>query len=1175
MSAEQHPRRERGDQHADSESDEQSLEHTHLNPPPRAITIGSGRAQSLTRRGVGPYHPAMPSPKFSSTRSAGLLIAAAVALILAGVVLMVALNHRPAKPTPTQTGDVTDINAAQMPDPPVDGALVPGRDGRWQFTRKDDPNKLQAEVLYRRMNPVGPGAYELTEPRAWIYMEDGRALFVRADGGRLKGQAATQQAESGEFVGNVVILLFPTRTGEAALRPRDPQVDRPALVARTRAIRFDTLLLEFATDDPFEILTPQARFDGVGLIVRGNQVLDRIEYLHVASGGVIRYHVVQSQTDRQQDEGWEIAGGASSNPTPPQGPKVARAEGDAQAAAGGREPAARQPVVPIVPEGGADVAASAPAVGSTKSLKEDLYRAVFAGDVRLTQKRRLLTADTLLVWLRTLDNKLPEGAFGEVESVAAANGSRSPAHAGSPHDAALPGVSLPWQAVVPALALSATGQQPVNTDWPPRLFEPGPADIELTWGQSLTVRPINAGDGTPRELARGNNLALRFTAEAPGGADSVSLTDAAIGAKGACAELEYLATRRELALAGGAGSPRVWLAAPEFGCLVGPRLSVNLSTGAAAIPGAGQLAGIAESSRLVAMAPDADGLPAFMSRDDADWLDRRIMWADRADLQFRVADGEIHDALEWADFFGRAVAQDSRSSLAGDAIRAEFIEHGDEPMLISRLRVDGDVEALAEGWVRPPGVDVQLVGPDFGEGVLHAASLDVKFEPSNLRAGQADPVYLIARGDAAAGRGDSALFAPVLEAWLVRDEQGDVAVGDFEARADAQGAETRATFKRADGVRASAERIRGNAQRQTATLTGRSVEVARDESIITTTIVELDGVKGTMAVFAPGAFTHEQPLAGGGGDARTRVAAEWSGSMLYDDAARTLDCQGDTVVVRTEPLLTDTIRGQRLRIDFAADSDAAPAAAQSAEAPTADPAGLDVEGLNVTRATVYGAIDDEPRDPAPLAKVESRRYAAAAGGQRTLETVSYIESPVLIADDEQGTFRSPAAGRAIVFDQREPEAAQAAADSGDTLASPRGTSSFRWAESMLFTRATGVLELDREIEVVHKPIGDGPIARMTGDRLVATLDLAGGGSRLLAANAAGSVYAESGPQRLVAESVNYDAARGVLVAEAMPAGTVTLFDDRRATPFTARKLRWDLIRDEVEILEPAAIIAPR
>lgn len=1118
----------------------------------------------------------MSSRKFTSARSAGLLIAGAVALILAGVVLMVALNHQPARPTATQTGDVTDINAAQVPEPPVDGALVPGRDGRWQFTRKDDPNKLQAEVLYRRMNPVGPGAYELTEPRAWIYMEDGRALFVRADGGRLKGQAATQQAESGEFAGNVVILLFPPRTGETALRPRDPVVDGPVLVARTRAIRFDTLLLEFATEDPFEIETPQARFEGTGLIVRGNQVLDRIEYLNVASGGVIRYHVMQSPDDRQHDEGWEIA--AKAAPTggeSAQGPAVTRSADASVAGQSNRERPSEPSAQPIVQEDRAEAAPGAQSGGpAIKSLKEDLYRAVFAGDVRLTQKRRLLTADSLLVWLRTLDNKLPEGAFGEVETVAAVRGMRSRTDAVPSAGTAQPGVSLPWQAVVPALAVSAPAHQSVTAEWPPRLFEPGPADIELTWGQSLTLRPMTAPE-PPRELARGNNLALRFTSESPGGAECVSLTDAAIGAKGACAELEYLATRRELTLAGGAGSPQVWLAAPEFGCLVGPRLSVNLSTGAAAIPGAGQLASIAESSRLVAMALDDEGLPAFMSRDDADWLDRRIMWADRADLQFRVAGGEIRDALEWADFFGRAVAQDSRSSLAGDAIRAEFIEHGDEPMLISRLRVDGDVEALAEGWVRPPGVDVLLVGPDFGEGVLHAASLDVKFEPSPLRAGQADPVYLIARGNAAAGRGDSALFAPVLEAWLVRDEQGDVAVGDFEARASDGESASAARFQRADGVRASAERIRGNAQRQTATLTGQKVEVARDESVITTTIVELDGVKGTMAVFAPGTFAHEQPLAGGGADARTRVAAEWTRSMLYDDAARTLDCHGDTVVVRTEPLLTDTIRGQRVRIEFAPDTEAAPTVAQADGDPAAGPPGLDVEGLNVTRATVYGAIDDESREPAPLAKVESRRYAAAADGQRTLETISYIESPVLIADDEQGTFRSPAAGRAIVFDQREPEAAQAAADSGDTLASPRGTSSFRWAESMLFTRATGVLELDREIEVVHKPIGDGPIARMTGDRLVATLDLAGGGSRLLTASATGSVYAESGPQRLVAESVNYDAPRGVLLAEAAPGGTVTLFDDRRATPFTARKLRWDLIRDEVEILEPAAIIAPR
>jgi lipopolysaccharide export system protein LptA len=1099
----------------------------------------------------------MPAPRFASTRSAGLLIAGAVALVLAGGVLLVALTYRPPPPRPAPLGDVTDINAAPVPDAPADGAIVPGRDGRWQFTRKDDPGRLQAEVLYRRMNPVGPGAYELTEPRAWIYLDDGRALFVRADGGRLKGQASAQQIESGVFEGRVVILLFPPRSAADAGRPRDAMSDAPALVARTNAVRFDTLLLEFATDDPFEIESPIVHFEGTGLIVRGNQALERIEYLNVARDGLIRYHVEQREEDRRRDEGWESvaqrdAPGDESGRTPA---RAARTKPAKETVARNSRPAADdEPAQP----------SDAPPATATRTAgraKEDLYRAVFSGDVRVSQKRRLLTADSLLVWLRTLDNKLPEGAFGGATAAAGEPAAevalRAPAPAASGHAGA---GEWPLAAVVPALALG-------SRDWPPRLFAPGPADLELTWTGTLTARPI-AGQ-TPPELAEGNHLALRFTAAAPGGAERVSMLDAEIEARGGCAELEYLATRRVLTMHG--GGQRVWLAAPESGCLVGPSVRVDLSTGEATIPGEGQLATIAERWRIIAMAPGDDGLPAFLAGDSGGahaWLSRRVFWQSGADFQFRVADGQIRDALEWAEFNGRAVAMDERSSLGGDTIRVEFVEHGRTPMLLSHLRVTGDVEALAEGWSRPPGVDIALVGPDLGEGVLRAEALDVRFEPSTVRAGEADPVYLLARGDAAAGRRDAAVFAPVLEAHLSRDDRGDIVVTDFEARAAASGGEDQSPvrFRRADGVRAAAERIRGHAQRQTATLTGRRVEVARGESVITSTSVDFDGLKGTMAVLEPGRFDHVQPAPGGG---ETRIAATWTRSMLFDDAARTLDCAGDTVVTRDEPLAADVVRGQRVRIEFAGPDAGTTAAAEPSGAP-----GASVEGLRVLRATVYGDLEDPASGDAPPAKIESRRYrpaSAAAGAGRILETITYIESDVLTADDERGTFSAPTGGRAIVYDQREPSAAP----SGDSLSSPRGTSSFRWAQSMLFTRDTGVLDLEREVEVVHKPVGDGPVARMTADRLTATVDLAGGGSRLVDAHARGAVYAESGPQRLVGEDVRYDVRAGVLVAQAAPGGTVTLFDDRRASPFTARKLRWDLLRDQVEILEPATIIAPR
>ena len=294
---------------------------------------------------------------------------------------------------------------------------------------------------------------------------------------------------------------------------------------------------------------------------------------------------------------------------------------------------------------------------------------------------------------------------------------------------------------------------------------------------------------------------------------------------------------------------------------------------------------------------------------------------------------------------------------------------------------------------------------------------------------------------------------------------------------------------------------------------------------------------------------------------------------------------------------------ERIRIDLSAAS----AGTELVEATTDASSSIGDSGVpgagndgdrRVLRATAFGSILDRP-DGKP-ATVESRAYAPPVGagerGTRTLETISYIESAQLVADDVKATIETPLAGRAVIFDQRAPDASSAndqqAASAGPIAASPRGTSSFRWEGSMVFARDTGVLELLRKIEVIHKPLDERPLTRLTSDRLVATLKLSGEGgangggeagarggghARFVAAEAIGSVYVESGTQRLVGERVLYDAQKGTAVASAAVGGggTVTLFDDRRATPFTARRLRWDMLRDEIEILEPAPIIAPR
>ncbi len=1142
----------------------------------------------------------MPSKKFPNARTTGLIVAGAVALIIAGVVLVVAVSQRPATPTQPITGDVTDIDlgslgSGQGPDGTPLGTLD---QGRVQFVDKDDPSRVEAELIYRRINPVGGGFYELDAPQAWIYLADGRALYIRANTGRVKMPNRTKSPESGQFVGDVVTLLFAPRDATSAGRPRDPMTDSPGLVARTNAIRFDTQLLEFASDDHVTIETPDARFEGTGVVVRGNQVLDRIEYMKVSRDGEIRYRIARGvnaspknpvvAADASQGDGMSMSGletGWEVLPMPsldaltildagvPAEAHTPQPSTDAEV-----ESARADEIAPEQPE--APVVAARPA-RQTPRIKEDLYEAVFADNVRVTQRQRRLAADTLFVWLRTIDNKLPQEAFGREVSLIP----RSPiepelnaspsAHAG--------GARLPLGAAVPAVLL---GSMQTAAQWPPVLFRDGDDDLLLTWSGPLSLRPI-AVSPPPRELSGGNHVALRFSANADGGEQFVRLSDEALGARGGCEELEYLATTRDMTLTSGPGSPRVWIGAPEAGCLAGDEIRVNLATGAAEMPGIGLLATLTKDLSQTAMLEDSGGMPAWLATPRPEFFTRVIDWQRRADFQFRTQEGEIRDALEWAEFVGLAFATDNTASLSGDLIRAEFVEAAGQTTVLRKLAVEGSAWALANGWRQPPGVEVDLSRGGFGEGMLKAETVEVSFAPSVLLEGDIDPTYLLARGGTLVGKDDASLSAPQLEASMVRDANGEIVVTDFEARGMG---EQLAAFDRGDGVRASGLRIKGHAQRQTASVTGPRVQVARGPSVIDTTIVELDGLAGTMDVYAPGTFTHEQPTVAttGPGAGVVRVTATWATSMSFDDPSGVLECRGDTQIIKDEPLTRDTVRGERIRVELSTLNDAALA---TAEVPTAGSVSAgtslsaDLGDRRVLRATAFGSIED--RADGKPATVESRGYAAplAPGEARTLETISYIESARLIADDVKGTIETPVAGRAVVFDQRSPdpssESEQGAAAQGLVSASPRGTSSFRWESSMVFTRQTGLLELFEKIEVVHKPLENRPLTRMTSDRLLARLDLtsgganAGRGGKLISAEAIGAVYAESGSQRLIGDRVMYDARLGTAVATAPEGGAVTLYDDRRATPFTARRLRWDLLNDQIEILEPATIVAPR
>ena len=133
---------------------------------------------------------------------------------------------------------------------------------------------------------------------------------------------------------------------------------------------------------------------------------------------------------------------------------------------------------------------------------------------------------------------------------------------------------------------------------------------------------------------------------------------------------------------------------------------------------------------------------------------------------------------------------------------------------------------------------------------------------------------------------------------------------------------------------------------------------------------------------------------------------------------------------------------------------------------------------------------------------------------------------------------------------------------------------------MEFVRSTGTLTMKKDVKLEHWPLGSAVVTTLVAMKMDAKFNMQGGANNprsaeLVSADATGAVFAESGTQRLLCDTFAYDALHGTAEAAAQAGNKVTLFDDKKASQLVARKLFWDLVKDRVEIMEPAPITAPR
>lgn len=556
------------------------------------------------------------------TKAIGLTIAAMLTLVVVGVFGFAALraggraNARNAQPTermvaaapagrPSAAGEIRDI--VQSSD-----------EGRIELF--DEAGKIAQALTYSRFEPLEGSRFRVAEPRALIFTTDGRMAEVKAQNGQFLQRRATQEPESGWFRGDVRVRLF-GRPIDGSPRGADASAaiaaERgPALVEiATDSIEFDLASGEVRTTDPVslraDVGADAVSFSGQGLTMLLSEKDRRLLFLKLEKGDHFKFL-----------PGEGTRGGVAPEPSP---------------------------------EAAGDVAKTAP------EARVDIYRAEFAGPIRVESGESVLDADTMEFWAR------------------------------------LVGGSLAPDAILPILADEGDGAAPPTSapsrdkTAPKGLRDP----VSLMWAGALTLRPIPT---KPSELAQ-DDVFVRFSSPKRG---LVKFLDASLRAEADASTVDYGMRTRVLALAG-LGTRGAVVRVQDSGEAIASRIEVDLGAGVASFPGPGSLAALGKA--LAQGQTVNDG-----SRD--------ISWRRRADIGFARATAKGPVALRSASFEGDVRAREGAMLLTTDSLRADFDESAEGRPLVRRIRAEGDAvaNAAADGRIAANRLDIAFETTADGRG---------------------------------------------------------------------------------------------------------------------------------------------------------------------------------------------------------------------------------------------------------------------------------------------------------------------------------------------------------------------------------------------------------------------------------------------------------------------------
>lgn len=1017
----------------------------------------------------------------------------------------------------------------------------------------DEQGRLAQQYSATKLDPLPGSQVAMLEPRAVIYLKDGRVLSLASRKG--VAYVPRRALESGTLEDDVVVRLFRPERGSG--RAVDIDRDAPAVVVTAESAQFDGVLGEVRCDRAVRVATEAGSFAGEGLSL----VLD------AEGDGVERLIVERALEPIRIDPAARAVARADAA-------RAAAREGNAQP----QQPTtqAQRPVAPSTP--------SEPPAPASASARAPFYRLVMLGGVEIVRVkdgvRTTITGEELVAVFSLESRGLDDLAFVP----------RSGQRTAQPMHATLFPRAQAALAVLPLAFAQVASAAPSEAD-----------GVTVTFGGRLVMLPaFDPADqlSDPDEI--------RFDVLGP----RVEVLDGQSRSRIVCSRLRYGVREERIEAEGRAGVPLT--VTNRRMQLEGTRFTASLRDGEGRLDGAGRLALSRGSARAVgflelapAVVPDAARMlvsadPAHAAlamrqeppapravnpRDfefDPKTQELEILWQGGVDLRF---DGGGEDAtLSLARFGGGVEVFGRQFELDAATLEVAFSPKGGE-------RIDA---IIADGGGAPGMVEVRRLG---GAGAMRAGRIELFL--AETIGGDATPRRLVARS-AVEARDDRqtiwtedlvvdfrqrAADAPPAKSEDASaqskpsDPLGEVDIDAVEAKGGVQ-------VLLREGARVFAQELKGDAARRSLRLTGDNVAIVRS-NIVADNLRDLrfDDATRSARSEGPGRFrAFREPLAAREGRVERpeptgtpTLEATWSELLDFTELSETrstLDLRGD-VRVRSRPdgATSDAVDARALLLEIGAD-------------PT-----------DRSRTSGTGSVADSSR--------RSLDQFIAKGDAR-------VESRAWESEERKGdprVFR--VTGEHIEYDMRSreglvvgdggilvnlPPKAAGAADAARAAASPvpgaislggDGTTRFRWKRRMELKRAYDdvfTIRMESGVELLHAGLRPDDTLAMTCDTLEATVrrplaegvapdardargaDL-GGPAELLGVVATGGVFVRTPEQDIRCGSFDYSVTTGIATLTAAEGGSVEIAVKGQATPIRAQQVIWDLRSGRLQVLK--------